>query len=81
MDARLIDGFRCIVGDAGLVTEAEQLRTYECDGLTLLRVVPDLVLLPSSTQQTANNHEYATGSGFRSWRAAPARGLAAERCP
>jgi len=51
MDARLIDEFRGIVGDAGLVTEAEQLRTYECDGLTLLRVVPELVLLPSSTQQ------------------------------
>jgi glycolate oxidase len=49
MDARLIGEFRQIVGDAGLVSGAEQLRTYECDGLTLFRVVPELVLLPSST--------------------------------
>ena len=30
---------------------AEQLRTYECDGLTLFRVMPELVLLPSSAQE------------------------------
>jgi glycolate oxidase len=52
MDARLVSEFRSIVGDAGLITGAEQLRTYECDGLTLFRVVPDLVLLPSSAQET-----------------------------
>ena len=51
MNARLVSEFRSIVGDAGLVVEPEQLRTYECDGLTLLRVVPDLVLLPSSAQE------------------------------
>jgi glycolate oxidase len=51
MDARLVSEFRSIVGEAGLVTEAEQLRTYECDGLILFRVLPDLVLLPSSTQE------------------------------
>ncbi len=51
MDAWLVNEFRSIVGDAGLVTGAEQLRTYECDGLTLFRVVPDLVLLPASTQE------------------------------
>ena len=33
-----------------LVTELEQLRTYECDGLTGHRVVPALVILASSTQ-------------------------------
>ncbi len=52
MDARLVSEFRSIVGDAGLITGAEQLRTYECDGLTLFRVVPDLVLLPASAQET-----------------------------
>ncbi len=51
MDARLVNEFRSIVGDAGLVSGPEQLRTYECDGLTLFRVVPDLVLLPSSAQE------------------------------
>jgi len=51
MNTRLVSEFRSIVGDAGLVTAPEQLRTYECDGLTLYRVAPELVLLPSSTQQ------------------------------
>jgi len=51
MDARLVSEFRSIVGEVGLVSGAEQLRTYECDGLILFRVVPDLVLLPSSTQE------------------------------
>ena len=51
MNTLLVSEFRAIVGDAGLITGAEQLRTYECDGLTLFRVVPELVLLPSSPQQ------------------------------
>ena len=51
MNPRLITEFRSIVGDAGLVSGPEQLRTYECDGLTLFRVVPDLVLLPATTEE------------------------------
>jgi glycolate oxidase len=51
MNARLVSEFRSIVGDAGLVSGAEQLRTYECDGLTLFRVVPDLVLLPATAEE------------------------------
>ena len=51
MDSHLISKFRSIVGDAGLVTATEQLRTYECDGLTLFRVVPELVLLPASGEE------------------------------
>ena len=34
-----------------LVEEPEQLRTYECDGLTGHRVVPSLVALPSTTEE------------------------------
>jgi len=51
MDPRLLSEFHSIVGDAGLITGAEQLRTYECDGVTLFRVVPEVVLVPSSTQE------------------------------
>ena len=51
MNARLVSEFRSIVGDAGLVSGPEQLRTYECDGLTLFRVVPELVLLPATSQE------------------------------
>src|SRR3954470_2368911 len=33
------------------IREPEQLRTYECDGLTGHRVVPALVALPSSVEE------------------------------
>ncbi|HUH64174.1 MAG TPA: FAD-linked oxidase C-terminal domain-containing protein [Terracidiphilus sp.] len=51
MDSHLVSEFRAIVGDAGLVSAPEQLRTYECDGLTVFRVVPELVLLPASSAE------------------------------
>ncbi len=34
-----------------MIEEPEQLRTYECDGLTGHRVVPALVVLPETTEQ------------------------------
>jgi glycolate oxidase len=34
-----------------VITEPEQLRTYECDGLTSHRVVPALVALPATREQ------------------------------
>jgi glycolate oxidase len=36
---------------ASVITEPEQLRTYECDGLTGRRVVPALMALPASTEE------------------------------
>jgi len=51
MDDRIINEFRAITGDAGLFTRPEQLRTYECDGLTNFRVMPAAVVLPSTAEQ------------------------------
>ena len=34
-----------------VITEHEELRTYECDGLTGRRVIPGLVCLPETTEQ------------------------------
>jgi glycolate oxidase len=51
VEARLLQEFRSIVDKRGLVTSPEELRTYECDGLTNFRVVPAAVLLPTSTEQ------------------------------
>ena len=36
---------------SGIITEANQLQTYECDGLTAFRTVPGAVLLPRNTGQ------------------------------
>ncbi|HYA98518.1 MAG TPA: FAD-linked oxidase C-terminal domain-containing protein, partial [Methylomirabilota bacterium] len=51
MDARLLQEFRSLVDFRGLVSSREELRTYECDGLTNFRVIPSAVLLPTSTEQ------------------------------
>jgi glycolate oxidase len=51
MDARILGEFRAIVGERGLISSAAELHTYECDGLTNLRVLPLAVLLPVNTEQ------------------------------
>jgi len=51
MDATIFNEFRAIVGERGLISSPEELRTYECDGLTNFRVLPRAVLLPNSTEQ------------------------------
>ena len=51
MDGRIVDAFRAVLGPGGLITEPNQLKTYECDGLTNFRVVPAAVLLPETAEQ------------------------------
>ena len=51
MDAHIFGELRAIVGPHGLITAPEELHTYECDGLTNIRVMPRAVLLPASTEQ------------------------------
>ena len=41
------------LGPAGVITDRQELRTYECDGLAHYKVVPALVALPQDTAQTA----------------------------
>src|SRR3974390_2817192 len=51
MNQRILDEFRAVVGERGLISSSEELHTYECDGLTNFRVIPRAVLLPASTEQ------------------------------
>src|SRR5258706_4174081 len=51
MEARILDELRTVAGDRGLISSAEELHTYECDGLTNFRVMPCAVLLPNSTEE------------------------------
>lgn len=48
---RIAQLMRGIIGSQAVVSAPEQLRTYECDGLTGYRVVPSLVVLPETTEQ------------------------------
>src|SRR5512139_4126143 len=51
---RLAEEFRAIVGDDGVISRPDELRVYECDALTTHhRAMPDLVVLPGSTDQVA----------------------------
>src|SRR5438046_1228945 len=49
----LIRELNSILGPGGLITAREELMTYETDGLKNNRVVPMLVVLPTSTEQVA----------------------------
>lgn len=51
MRAALLDEFRSALGAAAVLAEPEQLRAYECDGLTNFRQMPEAVLLPGSTDE------------------------------
>jgi len=46
-----VDELRGALGAEHVITEPEQLRVYECDGLTGHRAVPEVVALPSSTEE------------------------------
>jgi glycolate oxidase len=47
----LIRRMSAAVGPRGVVSERNQLRTYECDGLAAFRVIPGLVVLADTAEQ------------------------------
>ena len=49
--AELVRRMVAVLGAGGVISEWDQLRTYECDGLTSHRVVPSLVLLPATAEE------------------------------
>jgi glycolate oxidase len=51
LPAGVVNELRAVLGDGHVITEPEQLRTYECDGLTGYRAQPALVALPGSTAE------------------------------
>ena len=51
MRADFVQEVEAALGVSAVITEPEQLRTSECDGLTGHRVVPALVVLPSTTEE------------------------------
>jgi glycolate oxidase len=47
----ILSEMRSTVGERGLISSLEERRTYECDGLTNFRVIPEAVVLPKSTEE------------------------------
>ncbi len=53
MDTTLISHLRDIVGLDGVVTQPTALSVYECDGYTLEKAIPEVVVLPRSAAEVA----------------------------
>lgn len=51
MNLQFIEDLRAVVGLGGVIVEHDQLKTYECDGLTNFRQIPLAVVLPRSTAE------------------------------
>ncbi len=49
--AALLDRLRPIVGPQGLLTSRSDLMVYECDGFTIEKHQPEVVVFPTSTEQ------------------------------
>jgi glycolate oxidase len=53
LSARVLGRLREIVGGDGLIARQNELRVYECDGYTLEKSAPDVVVLPRSTAEVS----------------------------
>ncbi|MPZ26077.1 MAG: FAD-binding protein [Micromonosporaceae bacterium] len=52
-----------IAGPDGVITDPQELRTYECDGLTSHAAVPGIVVLPTTAAQVAQVVRTCVGHG------------------
>ncbi|MGH8792129.1 MAG: FAD-linked oxidase C-terminal domain-containing protein [Stackebrandtia sp.] len=50
---KLASRFRDVVGADNVITDRQQLRTYECDGLTSYAAIPGIAVLPTEAEQIA----------------------------
>jgi glycolate oxidase len=55
---------REVVGERNCISDPEQLRTYECDGLTSFRAPPGVVALPGSTEEVVKIVRIAREAGL-----------------
>ncbi|HYC56403.1 MAG TPA: FAD-linked oxidase C-terminal domain-containing protein [Candidatus Binatia bacterium] len=53
LDKNILGQLRAIVGERGIVGGRASLKVYECDGYTLEKAAPQLVVLPETVEQTA----------------------------
>ncbi len=61
---RIVSALRDIVGEPGMVTGRTSLRVYECDGYTLEKAAPGLVVLPATTEEASRVIQLLAGAGI-----------------
>src|SRR6202171_681445 len=54
VDGRLIAELREMIGDDGMVLRATELKVYECDGWTLEKSAPEILLRPRTTAEVSD---------------------------
>jgi len=54
LDFRLIAKLREIVGNDGVTSRATELKVYECDGWTVEKAAPDLLVRPRTTDEVSS---------------------------
>jgi hypothetical protein len=69
-----------VLPPASLLSAAEDLKPYECDGLSAYRQVPLAVALPETEAQVVAVIKACRSVGARSSRAVPAPGFRPARC-
>ncbi|MFZ0657538.1 MAG: FAD-binding protein, partial [Candidatus Binataceae bacterium] len=53
LDSGVIDELRAIVGARAIVSHPSELKVYECDGWTIEKSAPDLLVMPRTTEETS----------------------------
>jgi glycolate dehydrogenase FAD-linked subunit len=49
----IIEALQRLVGSTNVLTETEEKLVYECDGLTMFKAIPEVVVFPASAAQVA----------------------------
>jgi len=53
LDRRIVDELREILGGEGVVSRPSELKVYECDGWTIAKSIPELLLRPRTTGEVS----------------------------
>jgi glycolate oxidase len=53
LKSTIIEALQRLVGTDNLLTKVEEKLVYECDGLTMFKTIPEVVVFPTSTSQVA----------------------------
>ena len=76
----IVSDLRRILPAECVIAEEEELRAYECDGLTAYRQLPLIVVLPETTEQVSDVLQYCYGEGIKIVPRGRARRYPAVRC-
>ena len=62
---QFVGALRDIVPGEGVIDEVDELRAYECDGLTAYRELPLIVVLPATVEQVSKVLAYCLANGIK----------------